>query len=106
MESEISNFDALDAIFRELGYSVKFRYEKYRTEFQRKGEPGVATLDETPIGTFLELEGAAAWIDQVAEGLGFGERDYITASYGTLFMEHSKASGSTSGMMVFQEPQA
>jgi hypothetical protein len=29
-------------------------------------EPGIITLDETPIGVFLELEGGKYWIDGTA----------------------------------------
>ncbi len=45
---------------------------------------GVAMLDETPAGVFLELEGPPRWIDRTARRLGFGEADYITASYAEL----------------------
>jgi hypothetical protein len=47
----------------------------------------VAELDETPIGTFLELEGSRAAIDRAARGLGFGPADYIVETYVALFIE-------------------
>lgn len=81
------------AVFARLGYTPRFRYEKYRTEFRRPGERGVAVLDETPIGVFLELEGSPAWIDRTARRLGYGEKDYILASYGALWAEHSGGAG-------------
>ena len=59
-----------------------FRYEKYRTEFRQPRRAGVAMLDETPVGVYLELEGTPHWIDRTARRLGFQESDYITASYG------------------------
>ncbi len=41
-----------------LGFRPGFRYEKYRTSFRL---PGLhMDLDETPVGTFLELEGTPA----------------------------------------------
>ena len=58
------------AIFERLGYHPVFRYEKYRTEFQQPRRAGVATLDETPVGVFLELEGTPPWIDRTARLLG------------------------------------
>ena len=76
-------------------YKVLHRYS-------RAGEAGVVTLDETPIGVFLELEGPAAWIDATAVVLGFSEADYITASYGSLFFQHREATGGTSRDMVFE----
>jgi adenylate cyclase class 2 len=90
-ESEMSSPEALEAIFEALGLAPRFRYEKFRTEFARPAEPGHVTLDETPIGCFLELEGEPAWIDAVARELGFAEERYITKSYGTLFLEHAAA---------------
>lgn len=73
------------AVFEGLGYTPSFRYEKYRTEFAREGEPGLVTLDETPLGAFFELEGRPRWLDRTARELGYSRADYITLSYGRLF---------------------
>jgi adenylate cyclase, class 2 len=81
------SFADMMTILERLGYTVTFIYEKYRTEFHRPGSPGIATIDETPAGTFMELEGDAAWIDRTAAELGFRESDYILASYATLYTE-------------------
>jgi adenylate cyclase class 2 len=75
-------------ILERLGFQRAFRYEKYRTEYQRKGENGVVTLDETPIGWFVELEGTPAWIDRTAVALTWSEADYLTDSYGSLYLQH------------------
>jgi adenylate cyclase class 2 len=84
-EFRVSDFDAALALFAGLGYSESMRYEKYRTEFARAGEPGRATLDETPVGIFVELEGPARWIDQTAKSFGFTKADYVTDGYATLY---------------------
>ncbi len=65
------NFDDMKIILERIGYRVTFEYDKHRTEFHRAGNPGIATIDETPVGTFMELEGDAAWIDRTAAELGF-----------------------------------
>jgi adenylate cyclase, class 2 len=80
-----NNWDSCLALFAALGYPESSRYEKYRTEFARPEEPGHVTLDETPIGVFMELEGSASWIDRTAKLLGFARKDYITSSYRTLY---------------------
>jgi adenylate cyclase class 2 len=90
----------LAAILARLGFERMFRYEKYRTEF-RRGRTGVVTLDETPIGTYLELEGEPTWIDRTARLLGFTEADYITLSYGQLYLDRCARQGSKAGDMVF-----
>jgi adenylate cyclase class 2 len=84
-EFKADDFDAVLAFFATIGYKESFRYEKYRTEFRRAGEPGHVTLDETPIGAFMELEGPARWIDQTAKLLRFDRNAFITASYGRLY---------------------
>ena len=89
-------------LFAELGYGPKFRYEKYRTEYLRPGEAGVAMLDETPIGNFLELEGPGPWIDATAREFGFRRTDYITSSYGALYLADCQLRGRKPGHMVFR----
>ena len=79
-----------------LGYRPAFRYEKYRTEYVLPTGAGRAMLDETPVGVFLELEGPPGWIDRTARRLGFGEADYITATYAGL---HRSAGGGSRDML-------
>jgi adenylate cyclase class 2 len=101
LELEVSSFPAALYLFEKLGFRARFRYEKYRTEFQRLGDPGVVVLDETPIGEFLEIEGPPAWIDSTARRLGFAESEYLTASYGRLYLEYCAAHGTDPTQMVF-----
>jgi adenylate cyclase, class 2 len=101
-ELELKADDApmLAAIFHRLGFERVFRYEKYRTEFQRE-KTGTVTLDETPIGTYLELEGPPAWIDRTARALGFLESDYILESYGRLYLDWCEQREHRPSDMVF-----
>lgn len=87
-EIEVTCSDArtLATVLTRLEFTPTFRYEKYRTEYRRTNEAGLATLDETPVGTFLELEGPPAWIDRNARRMGFGTYDYITDSYYGLYV--------------------
>jgi adenylate cyclase class 2 len=102
LEIVLSNAATCGLILQRVGYQPVFRYEKYRTEFRLPGTSGGATLDETPIGTYLELEGSARWIDRMARRLGFHEQDYITASYGRLYLERCAARKVEPGNMVFR----
>jgi adenylate cyclase class 2 len=105
LETEIAEPHALRAIFAVLGFRPVFRYQKYRVPYvkqtsgRRRG--GEVALDETPVGNFLELEGSRSWIDRVARQLGFSRRDYITASYGALYLESCQRRGVSPGDMVF-----
>jgi adenylate cyclase class 2 len=101
LETPVGRPDELEAILGRLGFAPVFRYEKFRTEYRRGRQPGLVTLDETPIGVFLELEGAPAWIDAAARALGFTERDYILASYAALYCEHCRDRGTEPGNMLF-----
>jgi len=88
IEFDVSDPDAFELVLARLGYTPRFRYEKYRTKFALPTEPGLVTIDETPIGVFLELEGEAPWIDRTAARLGFSAAEYCTASYASLYKEY------------------
>ena len=94
IETQISSFDAASEILGCLGYMPTFVYEKYRSEWYHTQYPGgLATIDEMPVGTYLELEGPPDWIDRAALQMGFESASYITASYGKLYIEHCRRSG-------------
>ncbi len=88
-------------LFEELGYAVWFRYQKYREEFAWNDV--ILALDETPIGTFVEIEGGEQGIMEMAQLLGHRPADYILDSYRTLFWEHRHAHGIAAGDMLFDE---
>jgi adenylate cyclase class 2 len=102
LEIKFDNASAMTAIVERLGYRRVFRYEKYRTEFHQPRRAGLAMLDETPAGVYLELEGTPSWIDRTARRLGFQESDYITASYGRVYLEWCAANGIRPGDMTFE----
>jgi adenylate cyclase class 2 len=81
---------ALELILNEIGYHPIFRYEKFRTEYVKAPGTGKVLLDETPIGNFLEIEGSPRWIDRTARLLGFAADDYITRSYGYLYLAYCR----------------
>lgn len=101
IEFTTSSLPATLLVLERLGFREYFRYEKFRTEYRRLGDPGVVTLDETPIGEFLEIEGPDSWIDSTARKLGFDRERYLTASYGRLFLAWCQEHGVPPGNMVF-----
>lgn len=102
IEVEVSDASAISAIAARLGFEPVFRYQKYRTEYKQKSGGGVATLDETPIGVYLELEGPPAWVDRTARKLGYSEQDYITSSYGRLYLDWRDRHRSAPRDMLFR----
>ncbi len=106
IEVEVAEVGNLARIFEGLGMRGWFRYEKYRTTFRlpvsKTWAKGLLIeLDETPIGTFVELEGPAAAIDRAAEELGFSKRDYVLKNYLRLYMEDCRRKGVEPRHMVF-----
>jgi len=101
IEFTVSDADSATLLLHRLGLRPVFRYEKFRTEFTKPGQDGIITIDETPIGNFLELEGPPDWIDRVAAELGYRESDYIKRSYGALYIEHCESTGTKPGNMLF-----
>jgi adenylate cyclase class 2 len=101
IETTVARPAAIERILRELGLQPVFRYEKRRTEYTANGPNGHVMLDETPIGTFLEVEGSPRWIDRTAKQLGFSPSDYILLSYGALYLAWCREHGIKPSNMVF-----
>ncbi len=98
-ETVVADASVVRAAFQAIGLLVAFRYEKYREEWTLPGV--VAAIDETPVGTFVELEGEEAAILAVAAALGRGPADFITSSYRTIYLQRRAAYGLTAPEMVF-----
>jgi adenylate cyclase, class 2 len=110
MEVEVTDAANLTKIFEGLGMRGWFRYEKFRTTFQFPATTVWAKgllieLDETPIGTFVELEGPAEAIDRAAKELGFHPRDYVLKNYLALYAEECRRRNEEPRDMVFTGPK-
>ena len=88
-------------IFEELGFRIWFRCQKYREEFAL--EDAIVTVDETPVGTFVEIEGGERGIATVAAALGRGPSDYLLDSYRRLFLRHCDERGLSATDMLFDD---
>ncbi len=103
-ETHLDDGHAMGQVFEQLGFSPVFRYEKYRTEWASAADPGAhLVLDETPIGTFAELEGQPAWIDTTLALLHVDPARCITLSYGKLFLAWKSRTGSSAENLTFDE---
>jgi adenylate cyclase class 2 len=94
-----SEAEALTAIISALGLVPVFRYQKYRTTWETPGL--LITLDETPIGDYMELEGEPTLIESMAGRLGYKRSDFITASYRDLFLHSREGRAASPDEMVF-----
>ena len=102
-ETHVDDGKRMLAILGGLGYRPVFRYEKIRTAFRDQTKGAVVCLDVTPIGAFLELEGPRRWIDRTARALGYEPADYITSSYGALYLDSCRARGIPPANMLFRQ---
>ena len=102
LETLVADAAVLQRVLEQLDLHVWFRYQKYREEYALDGV--VVAIDETPIGTFVELEGTEAGITAAAAALGRTTADYILDSYCGLFMRSREALGFRGSHMIFDEP--
>jgi adenylate cyclase class 2 len=100
-ETKLSDGRKMEAILRALNFFPAFRYEKFRAEWS--DGKGHVVVDETPIGNFGEIEGPSRWIDQTAKKLEISPGDYITKSYGELFLDWKKKARSSAEEMTFKK---
>jgi adenylate cyclase, class 2 len=102
IEFRLPNAARFERLLRRLGLTPWFHYEKFRTRYHLPRLPLLhLDLDETPIGTFLELEGPKQSIDSAARRLGFQFQDYIAASYFELYISECRLRGREPGRMLF-----
>ena len=98
-ETRVEKAAALTQVFDVLGLRPSFRYQKYREEFSSADL--VIAVDETPVGTFIELEGNEAAIHSMTVAIGRSSSDFILDSYYRLFMKHREEFGLAGPHMVF-----
>ncbi len=100
LETPVGDGPTVLRMLERIGFTIAFRYEKYREEF-RSGDDVIVAIDETPIGTFVELEGSAQGIEAFTVQLGRAQSDYITETYYELFMQTGNADTTASPHMIF-----
>jgi len=98
-ETVVGDGDSAERILLGLGYTPHWRYQKYRTEFDL--DDLHVCLDESPLGCYVELEGAPEAIDRNAARLGFSVDDYITESYRKLLEIEAARCGREPWDLVF-----
>jgi len=101
LETLVGDGTLLVRVFESLGFHVWFRYEKYREEFAI--DDVIVAIDETPVGTFVELEGGERGIQEMAVALGRAPSDYVLDSYRRIYILECEARGVAPADMLFAE---
>lgn len=100
-ETGVSDGEAVLRVLDALGLRTAFRYEKYREEYEAEGV--IIAIDETPVGTFVEIEGDEAGIMRMTALLGRTPADFILDSYRQLFLAR-RAEYGLQDDMLFPRP--
>jgi len=82
LETVVGDGPLVLRVLEELGFHAWFRYE-------------------TPVGTFVEIEGGDRGIAEMALALGRSPADYLFDSYRGLFVEHCRRRGQPVTEMLF-----
>jgi adenylate cyclase, class 2 len=106
IELVLTDAAALQKIFEGLGLRGWFRYEKFRTTYKLPARHSWAKnllieFDETPLGTFVELEGPGDAIDRAARELGYSVKDFILKNYLVLYLDDCRRRNVPPGDMLF-----
>jgi adenylate cyclase class 2 len=101
LETVVGDGLLLLRVLEEVGFRVWFRYQKYREEFAH--EDVIVAVDETPVGTFVEIEGSEDGIHQMATALARKPEDYVLDSYRGLFVKHCQRNGLPLTDMLFED---
>ncbi len=84
METVVQDFETMRAILLALGYEIYWIYEKYRAIYRL--DEDIITLDETPLGFFVEIEAASpSAVLKRAAALGLDASAGSALSYRALF---------------------
>ena len=102
IETGVRDPASLQQLLEALGFHPWFTYEKEREEFELAGV--VAAIDDTPVGTFVELEGAEDRILEATSLLHRQPEDFILASYRSLFLSRRDEWQIGGDDMVFARP--
>jgi adenylate cyclase class 2 len=103
-ETVVEDPDAMTGVLGGLGLKPTFRSEKYREEYALDGVE--VTVDETPVGVFIEIEGTPESIEAVTRRLGRTLADYRLESYPRLYAAWCEAHGRTPRDMTFDATSA
>jgi adenylate cyclase class 2 len=105
LETAVGDGTLMLRVLEELGFRVWFRYQKYREEFALEDidVDVIIAVDETPVGTYVEIEGGERGIATATGALGREAADYLLDSYRGLFVSHCQERGLPITDMIFAE---
>jgi adenylate cyclase class 2 len=103
LETEVADPEVVLQVLAALGFMSLRRYQKHREAWALAGV--AVTLDRTPMGDFVELEGPPAAIGEAAAALAIDPASAVPGSYLALWEAYRAAHPGAPADMVFaQDP--
>jgi adenylate cyclase class 2 len=102
IETAVEDPDALQTVIEALGFHPVFRSQKFREDYGL--DALTITVDDTPMGVFVEIEGPPEDIPSVTGRLGLTPADFVLESYATLWRRWCDSHGVRNGDMLFDAP--
>ena len=99
LETRVEDGTTMLEVLERIGMGVCFRYQKHRREYAL--DQVHVSVDETPIGNYVELEGTEDAIRSLAHKMGIAETQFLRLSYYSLYLEHCQKMGEAPGFMVY-----
>jgi adenylate cyclase class 2 len=99
LETGVDDPEVLEAVVQALGLRRVFRAEKYREDYRL--DDAAVVIDETPMGVFVEIEGAPATIEPIAVRLGRSAAEFELRSYPALWRAWCESQGLAPRDMTF-----
>lgn len=101
IEMEIEDAEKGAKMFQALGFSLVRIFERYRENWKHSDHnKSIISIDELPIGTYLEIEGTPTDIEFMIKEFNLHPDKRITVSYWALY---EQSTGMKSGDMVFKK---
>ena len=93
LETSVEDPRAMIKVLEALGMHICFEYSKIREVYTLSVDQDQAEicLDETPVGTFVEIEGPENTIEALASQLGWTPDSFIRRNYVEMYLEQQTA---------------
>ena len=91
-ETPVADGPACRELLAVLGFRAQLSYQRHRTVLRRPGSAGgELDWDDTPLGSYLEIEGGAAWVRRTTRELGLALGAAEPRSYPELYAAAGRA---------------
>ena len=90
LEAPVGEPGAMRDVLEALGLQLCFEYSKFRETHRLdvNGQQILVCLDQTPVGTFVEIEGPEKEIQDLAKKFGWQPDSFIRKTYVELYQEN------------------